>query len=93
MRSQKYEVAVKKDIPVMTEEWVTLVWEKGKEENVHATDSQFSKHKCPALMGITFTVSQVLSVLFLICYNLWDFSMGSFMSLRALNLLQMNKKD
>ena len=59
MRSQKYEVAVKKDIPVMTEEWVSLVWEKGKEENVHATDSQFSKHKCPALMGITFTVSQV----------------------------------
>ena len=54
----------------MTEEWVSLVWEKGKEENVHATDSQFSKHKCPALMGITFTVSQVPSVLLL--YNLWD---------------------
>ena len=61
---------MKKDIPVMTEEWVSLVWEKGKEENVHATDSQFSKHKCPALMGITFTVSQVPSVLLL--YNLWD---------------------
>ena len=56
----------------MTEEWVSLVWEKGKEENVHATDSQFSKHKCPALMGITFTVSQVPSVLLICLYNLCD---------------------
>ena len=40
MRSQKYDVAVKKDIPVMTQEWVQQVWERGKEENIHATDPQ-----------------------------------------------------
>ena len=43
----------------MTYDWVLKVWEKGRHENVHATDPQFTRFKCPALMGITFTVSQM----------------------------------
>ena len=63
VRSQKYDVAVRKDIPVMTHAWVDAVWERSgkrtKKASLHATDPQFSRYKCPALMGIIFTVSQM----------------------------------
>merc|ERR1712126_793192 len=59
VRSPKYDVAVKKEIPIMTDEWVTQVWEKGMHQNIHATDPTFTRYKCPALMGLTLTVSQM----------------------------------
>ena len=43
----------------MTDEWVTQVWEKGMHQNIHATDPTFTRYKCPALMGLTLTVSQM----------------------------------
>ena len=48
-----------KDVPVMTDEWVDKVWEKSKHENVHATDATFSRYKCPPLLGLNITVSQL----------------------------------
>ena len=59
VRSPKYDVAVKREIPIMTFEWVQKVWEKGKHENIHATDPIFARYKCPSLMGLTLTVSQM----------------------------------
>ena len=43
----------------MTAEWVQQVWEKGKHDNIYATDPTFTRYKCPALMGLTLTVSQM----------------------------------
>ena len=43
----------------MTDEWVAQVWEKGMHQNIHATDPTFTRYKCPALMGLTLTVSQM----------------------------------
>ena len=59
VRSPKYDVAVSKEIPIMTNEWVTQVWERGKHDNIHATNPTFTRYKCPALMGLTLTVSQM----------------------------------
>ncbi|CAB4058513.1 TOPBP1 [Lepeophtheirus salmonis] len=44
VHSPKYSVAVEKEIPIMTEEWV---------------HGQFSRFKCPALMGLNISVSQM----------------------------------
>ena len=43
VRSKKYEVAVAKDVPIMTSDWLLQVWEKSKHDPVHATDPQFSR--------------------------------------------------
>ena len=59
VRSNKYCVAVDKEIPIMTEEWIEQVWERGKHESVKAGDAQFAKYKCPALKGLNITVSQM----------------------------------
>ena len=44
-KSRKYDVAMSKDVPVMTAEWVEKVWEKSKHENCHATDPQFTRFR------------------------------------------------
>jgi hypothetical protein len=36
-------VAVSKETPVMTSEWIEAVWERGKLDNIHATDPQFAR--------------------------------------------------
>lgn len=59
VRSRKYEVAVAKEVPIMTADWIDTVWEKSKHDSVHAVDPQFSRYKCPSLMGLTITVSQL----------------------------------
>lgn len=59
VRGKKYDVAVKKDTPVMTDEWVSSVFETSKQRNVHATDPHFAKLKCPPLFGLTISVSQM----------------------------------
>ncbi len=43
MRSRKYDVAVNKETPVMLSDWVDTVWERGKLDNIHATDKQFAR--------------------------------------------------
>lgn len=59
VKSQKYDVAVKKEVPVMTAEWVDQVWERGRHDNVHAVDPQFARYRCPALRGLAISVSQL----------------------------------
>jgi len=57
--SKKYEVAVEKEIPVMTKEWVEEVWKVSCNDYVTAIDARFSTHRCPALLGVTVSVSQI----------------------------------
>ncbi|XP_046384565.1 DNA topoisomerase 2-binding protein 1 [Ischnura elegans] len=57
--SQKYKVAVERKVPIMTEEWVSSVWESGLTENVCALDPQFSHFKLPAFKGIVVCASQI----------------------------------
>ncbi|XP_040581730.1 DNA topoisomerase 2-binding protein 1-A [Lepeophtheirus salmonis] len=59
VHSPKYSVAVEKEIPIMTEEWVLQVWKKSQIDNVAAVDRQFTRYACPALMGLGITVSQM----------------------------------
>ena len=59
VKSRKYEVAIQKEVPVMTEEWIDLVWDKSRNKMCHATDSEFSRYKCPSLLGLNITVSQL----------------------------------
>lgn len=58
-RSQKYEVAVEKEIPCMLAEWVEDVWKVSRNELVTAVDPRFSVHRCPPLLGVTVCVSQL----------------------------------
>ena len=58
-RSRKYDVAMAKDIPVMTSDWVDAVWSRAKHANLHATDKEFIRYKCPALKGLVITISQL----------------------------------
>eukprot|EP00092_Neocalanus_flemingeri_P010154 GFUD01010944.1.p1 GENE.GFUD01010944.1~~GFUD01010944.1.p1 ORF type:complete len:1552 (+),score=561.52 GFUD01010944.1:76-4731(+) len=58
-RSQKYEVAVGKETPCMLPRWVEEVWKVSKTELVTAVDPRFSSHRCPALLGVTVSVSQL----------------------------------
>ncbi|XP_012256497.2 DNA topoisomerase 2-binding protein 1-A isoform X1 [Athalia rosae] len=53
--SAKYEAAIEAKIPIMTEEWVTAVWEASLVENVRATSSRFDKYKCPVFMNLVVT--------------------------------------
>jgi len=58
-RSQKYEVAVEKEIPCMLPRWVEEVWKVSSKEMVTAVDPRFSIDRCPALLGVTVCVSQL----------------------------------
>ena len=49
-RSQKYEVALRKDIHCMLPRWVVEVWKVSSDELVTAMDPRFSSHRCPALL-------------------------------------------
>ena len=59
VRSPKYEVAVKKEIPIMTQDWVHQVWNRSKNDNIDAVDKQFTRYACPSLMGLNICVSQM----------------------------------
>jgi len=56
--SQKYEIAVEKEIPCMLPTWVYDVWQVSSTELVTAVDPRFSNRICPPLHGVTVTVSQ-----------------------------------
>ena len=58
-RSQKYEVAVEKEIPCMLPRWVEEVWRVSSNEIVTGVDPRFIIHRCPALLGVTVSVSQL----------------------------------
>jgi len=60
-RSQKYEVAVEKEIPCMLPRWVEEVWKVSSNEMVTAVDPRFSIDRCPPLLGVTVCVSQLNS--------------------------------
>ncbi|XP_042237542.1 DNA topoisomerase 2-binding protein 1-like isoform X2 [Homarus americanus] len=60
--SKKYCVAVQKEIPVMTGEWVKAVWKAVHldfQEDISATDQQFLSYVCPVFKGLVISVSQL----------------------------------
>ena len=57
--SQKYNVAVRKEDPVMLPAWVEEVWAVSKSEMVTAKDQRFAHHKCLAMQGVSVSVSQL----------------------------------
>ena len=57
--SQKYNVAVRKEDPVMLPAWVEEVWTVSSSEIVTAQDRRFSHHKCLAMQGVSISVSQL----------------------------------
>ena len=57
--SQKYNVAVRKEDPVMLPSWVEEIWSVSKSEMVTAKDQRFANHKCLAMQGVSVSVSQL----------------------------------
>ena len=57
--SQKYNVAVRKEDPVMLPAWVEDVWTVSSSEMVTAKDQRFAHHKCRAMQGVSVSVSQL----------------------------------
>lgn len=60
--SKKYQVAVEQEIPIMTGEWVSAVWQavtKDHTQHILATDERFLSLTCPVLYGMVICVSQL----------------------------------
>ena len=57
--SQKFKVAIQKDIPVMIPKWVDAVWNASLKESVHGTDPTFARYACPPFQGLVICVSQI----------------------------------
>lgn len=56
------QVAVEQEIPIMTGEWVSAVWNavtKDHTQHIMATDERFLSHACPVLYGMVVCVSQL----------------------------------
>ena len=53
------QVAVDKETPVMVESWVESVWKDSCKGTVSAVDGRYSSHRCPSLLGVTVSVSQL----------------------------------
>ena len=53
--SQKYNVAVRKEDPVMLPAWVEDVWAVSSSEMVTAGDPRFAHHNCRAMQGASST--------------------------------------
>jgi len=59
-KSDKYRIAVKKEVPCMLPDWIEEVWKLSQNDpTVSAVDSRFINHRCPPLLGVTITVSQL----------------------------------
>ncbi len=52
-------MAIRKEIPIYTAEWLEKLWEAGKDENVRADDKRFLRYACPALKGLVVCISQM----------------------------------
>lgn len=50
--SEKYAVAVERNIPIMTSKWIEDVWNISLKENVHCSDERFKKHACPPFSNL-----------------------------------------
>ena len=48
-----------KETPVMVESWVESVWKDSCKGTVSAVDGRYSSHRCPSLLGVTVSVSQL----------------------------------
>jgi len=57
--SEKCTEAYSKSIPLMTEDWIRIVWKESQKNIVNATDEKFSKFKCPIFYNLKFCLSQV----------------------------------
>ena len=57
--SQKYRVAVAREVHMMTSKWVDAVWTSSSQEACHATDPTFAKYACPAFHGLIICASQI----------------------------------
>ena len=57
--SAKYDVAVRKETPVMLPSWVEDVWRVSASETVSAVESRFRSHRCPSMQGVSVCVSQL----------------------------------
>lgn len=60
--SKKYIVAIEKEIPIMTGEWVKAVWNavsREYREDIYATDEQFLSYTCPIFKNLVICVSQM----------------------------------
>ena len=57
--SQKYDVAVRKENPVMLPAWVEEVWAVSSSDMVTAQDQRFAHLKCLAMQGVSVSVSQL----------------------------------
>lgn len=57
--SEKYQVAISKDVPMMLMKWVDAVWETSSKESCHATDPEFAKYTCPIFLGVVACASQL----------------------------------
>ena len=57
--SQKYNVAVRKEDPVMLPAWVEEVWAVSRSKLVTAKDQRFAHHKCGAMQGVSVSISQL----------------------------------
>ncbi|XP_011691670.1 PREDICTED: DNA topoisomerase 2-binding protein 1 isoform X2 [Wasmannia auropunctata] len=53
--SAKYEAAIEMKIPIMTKEWIKVVWEANLKEMIRADDKSFDKYKCPVFMNLIVT--------------------------------------
>ncbi|XP_068207098.1 DNA topoisomerase 2-binding protein 1 isoform X2 [Palaemon carinicauda] len=60
--SKKYIVAIERDIPIMTGEWLRAVWNavsREYREDIYATDEQFLSYTCPIFKNLVICVSQM----------------------------------
>ena len=57
--SQKYNVAVKKEVPVMLPAWLEEIWRASATSVVTAHDNRFSHLKCRPMEGVRVSVSQL----------------------------------
>lgn len=57
--SAKYDVAVRKETPVMMPSWVEDVWRVSASETVSAVEPRFRSHRCPSMQGVSVCVSQL----------------------------------
>ncbi|XP_075216325.1 mutagen-sensitive 101 isoform X2 [Lycorma delicatula] len=59
VRSVKYDKAAERGITLMTVDWPNAVWDEGLKQNIHATDPQFNKYRCPVFYNLEITTTNL----------------------------------
>ncbi|XP_043282964.1 DNA topoisomerase 2-binding protein 1 [Venturia canescens] len=57
--SLKYEKAIERGIPVLTDGWVDAIWQANMKEFVKYDDSRFDGYKCPVFMNLIVTATNL----------------------------------